>query len=49
VTPKTWRETLRTRLKDIPWEQVQKDVEPFLLSQQESALLTWENLKKLLE
>ena len=45
----TWRETLRTHLKDIPWEQVQADVEPFLLSQQESALLTRENLGQLLE
>jgi hypothetical protein len=49
VTPENWRETLRTRLKDIPWQQVQKDVEPFLLSQQESALMTLEILKKLLE
>ncbi len=49
VTPETWRETLRTRLKDIPWERVQKDVEPFLLSQQESALLTRKNLDQLLE
>ena len=30
-------------------EQVQADVEPFLLSQQESALLTRENLGQLLE
>jgi hypothetical protein len=48
LTSETWRETLHTRLKDIPWEQVQADVEPFLLSQQESALLTRENLDQLL-
>jgi hypothetical protein len=49
LNPETWRETLRTRLKDINWEQIQADVEPFLLSQQESALLTRENLDRLLE
>jgi hypothetical protein len=49
MTPETWRAALHTRLKDIPWKQVQADVEPFLLSQQESALLTWENLNQLLE
>jgi hypothetical protein len=48
LTSETWRETLHTRLKGIPWEQVQADVEPFLLSQQESALLTRENLDQLL-
>jgi hypothetical protein len=49
LIPETWRETLRTRLKDIPWEQLQADVEPFLLSQQDRALLTWEILNQLLE
>jgi hypothetical protein len=48
LRPETWRETLHTRLKDIPWKQVQADVEPFLLSRQESALLTRENLDRLL-
>jgi hypothetical protein len=49
LTPDTWRGALRTRLKDISWKQVQADVEPFLISQQESALLTRENLDQLLE
>jgi hypothetical protein len=48
VTPESWRETLYIRLKDIPWEQAQADVEPFLLSQQESALLNRKNLDQLL-
>jgi hypothetical protein len=49
LTPETWRDTLHTRLKDIPWQQVRADVEPFLLSQQESALITGEILDKLLK
>jgi hypothetical protein len=49
LTQETWLETLRTHLKEIPWERAQADVEPFLLSQQESALLSRENLDRLLE
>jgi hypothetical protein len=48
LAPETWRETLRARMNDIPWQQVRADVEAFLLSPQESALLTRENLDKLL-
>jgi len=48
LTPETWRQTLRAHLKEIPWKQARADVEPFLLSQQESALLTRENLDQLL-
>jgi len=48
LTPETWRGTIRNRLKDIPWKQVQADVEPFLISQQESALLNRKNLDQLL-
>ena len=48
LTPETWRGVIRDRLKDIPWKQVQADVEPFLVSQQESALLTRKNLDQLL-
>jgi hypothetical protein len=48
LTKETWRETLRIRLKDIPWQQAQADVEPFLLSQQESALFNRKNLDQLL-
>jgi hypothetical protein len=49
LTPGNWREILQTRLKDIPWVKVQADVEPFLLSLQESALLTRENLDQLMK
>ena len=48
LTPETWRETLRTHLKKISWKQVLADVEPFLPSKQESALLSQENLDRLL-
>jgi hypothetical protein len=48
LTPKNWRETLRVHLSEIPWKQAMADVEPFLSSQQESALLTHENLERLL-
>jgi hypothetical protein len=48
LTQNTWREILRAYLRDIPWKQIQADVEPFLLSQRESILLTRENLNRLL-
>ena len=48
LTQKTWRETLHTHLMEIPWKQALADVEPFLSSQQESSLLTTENLDRLL-
>jgi hypothetical protein len=48
LTPKTWRKTLHARLREISWEKALADVEPFLSSQQESALLTRENLERLL-
>lgn len=48
LTLGTWRETLRAHLSEIPWEQALADVEPFLLSEQESALLSRENLDRLL-
>ncbi len=48
LTLEIWREILRARLKVIPWKQARADVEPFLLSQQESVLLTRENLEQLL-
>jgi hypothetical protein len=48
MTPETWRKTLRNSLKNISWEKTLADVEPFLLSQQESTLLTRENLERLL-
>jgi hypothetical protein len=48
LTPETWRAALHTHLMEIPWKKVIADVEPFLLSQQESSLLTRENLDRLL-
>ena len=48
LTSKTWRETLRAHLMKIPWKQVVADVEPFLISREESALLSRENLDRLL-
>jgi hypothetical protein len=48
LTPDTWRETLRARLREIPWRQTLADVEPFLISQEETALLSRENLDRLL-
>jgi hypothetical protein len=48
LTAGTWRDTLRARLKEIPWHQALADVEPFLLSAQEGALLTRETLDRLL-
>ncbi len=48
VLPETWRKTLHTHLENISWKQVLADVEPFLLSSDESSLLTRENLEKLL-
>jgi len=48
LTPETWRKTLHAHLREISWENALADVEPFLSSQQESALLTHENLDRLL-
>jgi len=48
IRPETWRKTLLAHLENISWKQALADVEPFLLSQQESSLLTRENLNRLL-
>jgi hypothetical protein len=48
VLPETWRKTLSAQLENISWKQARSDVEPFLLSSDESSLLTKENLEKLL-
>jgi len=48
LTPENWRTILHTHLREIPWKQALADVEPFLLSQHESSLLTRENLDRLL-
>ncbi|MBE3037881.1 MAG: nucleotidyl transferase AbiEii/AbiGii toxin family protein [Chloroflexi bacterium] len=44
----TWRAVVQDHLKDISWEQVVSDVEPFLISPDESQLLTLDNLERLL-
>ena len=48
VTADTWRRTLREHLEHISWKQALADVEPFLISPEEVALLTSENLARLL-
>jgi hypothetical protein len=49
LTPENWRKIVQGRLKEIPWNKVLADVEPFLLSQREVSLLTQENLTRFLE
>jgi hypothetical protein len=48
LTKANWRETVRERLASISWTQALADVEPFLVSEAEGALLTRENLDRLL-
>ena len=48
LTPENWRGALQVHLVEVPWKRVLADVEPFLLSRQESSLLTRENLDRLL-
>lgn len=43
-----WRAVLWERLKDINWDRVQTDVQPFLEHQHEIDLITKENLSQLL-
>ena len=48
LTRKTWPEAMRERLRGITWERVQADVRPFLEQGADAALLTAENLERLL-
>jgi hypothetical protein len=48
LTPENWRGALHDHLVEVPWKRVLADVEPFLLSRQESSLLSRENLDRLL-
>ena len=48
VSAVNWRRILQSRLKGIHWGQVLRDVQPFLQNTQETALLTSENLERLL-
>ena len=49
LTTENWRETVRSRIESISWEQALDDVQPFLASQQEIKLLTKNNLLGLLK
>lgn len=49
VLPETWHQTLGEHLEHISWKDARADVEPFLLSPDESSLLTKANLDKLLK
>jgi hypothetical protein len=48
LTPGTWREAVRERLHAASWDQAVADVRPFLASGADAALLTPENLRRLL-
>ena len=48
LTPETWPVVLRERLQNLDWEMARRDVEPFLLSPADAALLTFDNLARLL-
>ena len=42
----SWRGILRLHLRELSWKRLREDVEPFLVSPQEVALLTHENLER---
>jgi hypothetical protein len=48
LAPETWREAVRERLHAASWDQAVADVQPFLASSADAALLTPENLRRLL-
>jgi hypothetical protein len=48
LTPETWREAVRERLHAVPWDQAVVDVGPFLESGADAALLTPDDLLRLL-
>jgi len=47
-TPASWRRQVRRRLQNLPWERIRADVAPFLEASSDAALLTRENLSRLL-
>ncbi|MFH1940888.1 MAG: nucleotidyl transferase AbiEii/AbiGii toxin family protein [bacterium] len=49
ITEKSWRGCLRNRLKWIDWDLAVNDVRPFLESEKETELLTFENMMLLLK
>jgi len=48
LTPANWRQLVVKRMEKIKWDQAVKDVSPFLERHQDVALLTLENVRKLL-
>jgi hypothetical protein len=48
LAPETWREAVRERLHSASWDQAVADVRPFLEPGADAALLTPENLRRLL-
>ncbi len=48
LTEENWRQVLRAQIETVSWEQVQRDVLPFLADLQEARLLTEENVLRLL-
>jgi hypothetical protein len=48
VTAANWREWVQRRLQALPWEQVVADVRPFLEPAGDAALLTRENMLRVL-
>ncbi len=49
LEPDTWRAAVRERLQALDWRQVMQDVQPFLEPIADPALLTRENVLRLLE
>ena len=49
LTPESWRDIVREKVASLPWERVIADVHPFLEQESVEALLTRENLLRLLE
>jgi hypothetical protein len=49
LTEDNWREAVRSRLQTVAWERVVSDVRPFLEPGADPALLTLENMTRVLE
>ncbi len=48
LEPDTWRPAVRERLQTLDWRQVTQDVQPFLEPAADAALLTRENVMRVL-
>jgi predicted nucleotidyltransferase component of viral defense system len=48
ITESNWREVVREQLEQVNWDKVRTDIGPFLMDQDETELLTRENLLRLL-